>query len=68
VLEPAISAYCHAARRFIHLTTWRLCVQAAVDASRILAEDLDAAVSYDDRLLRAANDAGLATVSRQESG
>ena len=31
--------------------------------ARILGEDLDAIVSYDDRLLKAATDAGLATVS-----
>ena len=31
--------------------------------ARILAEDLDAMVSYDDRLLTAAADAGLATLS-----
>ena len=31
--------------------------------ARILAEDLDAIVSYDDRMLRAATDAGLATLS-----
>ena len=31
--------------------------------ARILGEDLDAIVSYDDRLLKAATDAGLATAS-----
>ncbi len=31
--------------------------------ARLLAPELDALVSYDDRLLRAANDAGLATIS-----
>ena len=31
--------------------------------ARLLAPELDALVSYDDRLLRVANDAGLATVS-----
>ena len=31
--------------------------------ARILGEDLDAIVSYDDRLLKAATDAGLTTVS-----
>jgi uncharacterized protein len=31
--------------------------------ARLVAPELDALVSYDDRLLRAANDAGLATVS-----
>ena len=31
--------------------------------ARILGEDLDALVSYDDRLLKAATDAGLATAS-----
>lgn len=36
--------------------------------ARILAEDLDAMVSYDDRLVRAASDAGLATLSPQDSG
>jgi predicted nucleic acid-binding protein len=34
--------------------------------ARILGEDLDAIVSYDDRLLRAATDAGLATVSPRD--
>jgi len=36
--------------------------------ARILAEDLDAIISYDDRLLRAATDAGLATLSPQDAG
>ncbi len=37
--------------------------------ARVLGPDLDAIVSYDDRLLRAAGDAGLATVSpRDENG
>ena len=31
--------------------------------ARLLTAELDALVSYDDRLLKAANDAGLATVS-----
>lgn len=31
--------------------------------ARLLAPELDALVSYDDRLIKAANDAGLATVS-----
>jgi predicted nucleic acid-binding protein len=31
--------------------------------ARLLAPDLDALVSYDDRLLRAANDVGLTTIS-----
>jgi uncharacterized protein len=31
--------------------------------ARILAPELDALVAYDDRLIRAATDAGLATVS-----
>lgn len=35
--------------------------------TRILAEDLDAVVSYDDRLVKAATDAGLATLSPQDS-
>ena len=34
-----------------------------VATARILGEDLDAIVSYDNRLLKAASDAGLATVS-----
>jgi predicted nucleic acid-binding protein len=34
--------------------------------ARILGPDLDAIVSYDDRLLKAARDAGLATVSPQD--
>ena len=34
--------------------------------ARILGEDLDAIVSYDDRLLKAATDAGLATVSPRD--
>jgi uncharacterized protein len=34
--------------------------------ARILAEDLDAIVSYDDRLLKAATDAGLATLSPED--
>lgn len=34
--------------------------------ARILGEDLDAIVSYDDRLLKAATDAGLATASPQD--
>jgi predicted nucleic acid-binding protein len=34
--------------------------------ARILAEDLDAIVSYDDRLLKAANEAGLVTLSPQD--
>jgi hypothetical protein len=34
--------------------------------ARILAPDLDALVTYDDRLLRAATDAGLATVSPRD--
>jgi predicted nucleic acid-binding protein len=33
---------------------------------RILGEDLDALVSYDDRLLKAASDAGLATASPRD--
>jgi uncharacterized protein len=37
--------------------------------ARVLGPDLDAIVSYDDRLLKAAGDAGLATVSpRDENG
>jgi uncharacterized protein len=37
--------------------------------TRVLGPDLDAIVSYDDRLLKAAGDAGLATVSpRDENG
>jgi len=35
-------------------------------AARILGEDLDAIVSYDDRLLKAATDAGLPTVSPRD--
>ena len=34
--------------------------------ARILGEDLDAIVSYDDRLLKAATDAGLATASPRD--
>ena len=34
--------------------------------ARILGEDLDAIVSYDDRLLRAADEAGLPTLSPQD--
>lgn len=34
--------------------------------ARILGEDLDALVSYDDRLLKAATDAGLATASPRD--
>jgi len=34
--------------------------------ARILGEDLDALVSYDDRLLKAASDAGLATASPRD--
>ncbi len=34
--------------------------------ARILGEELDAIVSYDDRLLKAATDAGLATVSPRD--
>jgi uncharacterized protein len=34
--------------------------------ARVLADDLDAIVSYDDRLLKAATDAGLATVSPRD--
>ena len=34
--------------------------------ARILSEDLDAIVSYDDRLLKAATDAGLATTSPRD--
>jgi uncharacterized protein len=34
--------------------------------ARVLAPELDALVSYDDRLLRAATDAGLATVSPRD--
>jgi hypothetical protein len=34
--------------------------------ARILGEDLDAIVSYDDRLLQAATDAGLATASPRD--
>jgi uncharacterized protein len=34
--------------------------------ARILAEDLDAIVSYDERLLKAANEAGLVTLSPQD--
>jgi hypothetical protein len=34
--------------------------------ARILAPDLDAVVNYDDRLLRAATDAGLVTVSPED--
>ena len=34
--------------------------------ARILGEDLDALVSYDDRLLQAATDAGLATASPRD--
>jgi uncharacterized protein len=34
--------------------------------ARILGPDLDAVVSYDDRLVRAATDAGLATVSPRD--
>jgi hypothetical protein len=36
---------------------------AVPHAVRVQAEDLDAIVSYDDRLLKAATDAGLATAS-----
>ncbi len=34
--------------------------------ARILGPDLDAVVSYDDRLIKAANDAGLTTVSPRD--
>ena len=34
--------------------------------ARVLGEDLDALVSYDDRLLKAATDAGLATASPRD--
>ncbi len=34
--------------------------------ARVFAPDLDAIVSYDDRLIKAARDAGLATVSPQD--
>ena len=34
--------------------------------ARVLGEDLDALVSYDDRLLKAATDAGLATTSPRD--
>jgi hypothetical protein len=34
--------------------------------ARVLGEDLDAIVSYDDRLLKAATDAGLATASPRD--
>ena len=34
--------------------------------ARVLGEDLDAIVSYDDRLLKAATDAGLTTMSPQD--
>ena len=34
--------------------------------ARVLGEVLDAIVSYDDRLLKAATDAGLATVSPRD--
>jgi uncharacterized protein len=34
--------------------------------ARVLGEDLDAIVSYDDRLLKATTDAGLATVSPRD--
>ncbi len=34
--------------------------------ARLISEDLDAIVSYDDRLLNAATDAGLATASPQD--
>ena len=36
--------------------------------ARILGEDLDAIVSYDDRLLRAADEAGLPTLSPRDDG
>ena len=36
--------------------------------ARILGEDLDASVSYDDRLLKAADDAGLPTLSPRDDG
>jgi uncharacterized protein len=34
--------------------------------ARVLGEDLDALVSYDDRLLKASTDAGLATESPRD--